>query len=370
MGGITIIENQEAAATKPSRLRRLLSNSAMFLVEKTHLTSHFKSFTKKSSSNHKGYQLAARSFDEKVILHLKTLTPASDSSIISLSWMSKAVSFLSMVHLEAQDQISNLRSESDYFQALYMDYSLKVLDLCNLISSAVQQLTERRLLMNLSLRLINSSGQISIPDKLKKAKDALIRSVSNTQEISKEKSLRANALIEELSFVINSLPVGKTSSAKDLIRRTLHGLGVLTVFVASVLVSVLYGQSDAVEVRVPAEFLWADLVNGVQTQILELIKPKQVSDGAEKRRWLLELDVTARQAVAVCDVIDEVVSDGDGDGGDKHRVRLENDVKELGNTAAKFSDAVDGLTNGVNGLFSIVLKTRNGVLDGVRKDTW
>ncbi|CAI9296542.1 unnamed protein product [Lactuca saligna] len=338
----------------------------MFLVEKTHLTSHFKSFTKKSSPNQKNYQLAARSFDEKVILHLKTLTPASDSSIISLSWMSKAVSFLSIVHFEAQDQISNLRSESDYYQALYMDYSLKVLDLCNLISSAIQQLTERRLLMNLGLRMINSSGQIPSPEKLKKAKDALFRSVSHTQEISKEKGQRAKTLIEELTFAINSLPLGKTSSAKDLIRRTLHGLGVLTLFVAGVLVSVLYGESDAVEVRVPAEFLWAELVNGVQTQIYELIKPKQFSIGAEKKGWLLELEDTAKQVVAVCDVLDEVVSDGD----EKHRGRLENDVKEMGNAAAKFSDVVNVLTNGINDLFSSVLKTRNGVLDGVRKGTW
>lgn len=337
----------------------------MFLVDKTHLTSHFKSIGKKSTKSHKGYQLSARFFDEKVILHLKTLTPPSDSSIISLSWLSKAVSFLSMVHSEAQDQISNLGSESDYFEALYMDYSMKVLDLCNLISSAVQQYTERRLLMNLGLRLMNSSGQIPSPEKLKKAKDALIRSVHHTQNTSKEKGIRAKALIEELISAINSLPLGKTSSAKDLIRRTLHGLGVLTVFITSVLVSVLYERSDSVDVRVPAEFLWADSVIRLQTQIFELIKPKQDSDGGQTKGWLLELDDTASRALAVCEVLDEIVFHGDD-----NRSRLENGVKELGNAAANFSDVVDGLTNGVNGLFNSVLKTRNGVLNGVRKGTW
>ncbi|KVI05249.1 protein BPS1, chloroplastic-like [Cynara cardunculus var. scolymus] len=337
----------------------------MFLVDKTHLTSHFKSIGKKPTHGQKGYQLPARFFDEKVILHLKTLTPPSRSSIISLSWLSKAVSFLSMVHSEAQDQISSLGSESDYYQALYMDYSVKVLDLCNLISSAVQQLTERRLLMNLGLRLINSSGQIPSPEKLKKAKDALIRSVHHRHDTSKEKGIRAKALIEELTSAINSLPLGKTSSAKDMIRRTLHGLGVLTVFIASVLVAVLYGQSDSVEVRVPDVFLWADSVNRMQTQIFELIKPKQTSDGGRTKGWLLELDDTASRSLAICDLLDEIVFDGDD-----NRSRLENGVKELGNAAANFSDVVDGLTNGVNGLFNSVLKTRNGVLDGVRKATW
>ncbi|KAI3730419.1 hypothetical protein L1987_61589 [Smallanthus sonchifolius] len=331
----------------------------MFLVDKTHLTSPFKLIAKKPSPIPKGYQVAARSFDEKVNFHLKTLIPPSDSSIISLNWMSKAVSFLSTVHFDAQEQISNLRSESEYYQDLYMNYSQKVLDLSNLISSAVQQLVERRLLLNLSIRLLNSSGQIPSTEKLKKAKDALIRSVNKTQEISKEKAQRAKDLLEELTFAVNSLPIGKTSSARDLIRRTLHGLGALTVFVAGVLVSALYRQSDLVEVRVPTEFLWADSVNGVQKQISDLIKPKQASN------WLLEVEDTANRALAVCDVLDEVVV-----GGDKHGVRLEESVKELGKAVAKFSDGVDVLTNGVNGLFSRVLKTRNGVLDGVRKGDW
>ncbi|KAI3817048.1 hypothetical protein L1987_10835 [Smallanthus sonchifolius] len=336
----------------------------MFLVEKTHLTSPFKLIAKKPSPIPKGYQLAARSLDEKIIFHLKTLIPPANSSIISLSWMSKAVSFLLTVHVEAQEQISNLRSESEYYQDLYMNYSQKVLDLSNLISSAVQQLVERRLLLILSLRLLNSSGHIPSPEKLKKAKDALIRSVNKTQEISKKKAQRAKDLLEELTFAVNSLPIGKMSSARDLIRRTLHSLGALTVFVAGVLVSVLYGQSDLVEVRVPAEFLWADSVNGFQKQISDLIKPKQASN------WLLEVEDTKNRALVVCDVLDEVAVGGHGDGGDKHEVRLEDGVKELGKAVAKFSDGVDELTNGVNGLFSKVLKTRNGVLDGVRKGDW
>ncbi|KAD2804509.1 hypothetical protein R6Q59_030035 [Mikania micrantha] len=342
----------------------------MFLVEKTHLTSPFKLIAKKPSPISKNYQLAARSFDEKVILHLKTLIPASDSSNISLSWMSKAVSFLSMIHLEAQDQISNLRSESDYYQDLYMDYSQKVLDLCNLISSAVQQLVDRRLLFNLSLRLINvnSSGQIPSPEKLKKAKDTLIRSVHHTQQTLKDKAQRAKDLLKELTLDVNSLPIGKTGTAKDMIRRTLHGLGALTVILAGVLVSVLYGPSDLVKVRVPADFPWADSVTGVQKQVFDLIKPKEATDGGEEQRCLSELEDTVNRARTVCDILDEVT--GDGEGNDKDLVRLEDGRKELSQAAAKFSDGVDKLTNGVNGLFSSVLKTRNGVLDGVRKCDW
>lgn len=317
----------------------------MFLVEKTHLTSHFKSLTKKSSPNSKSYQLAAQSFDEKVISHLKTLTIPSDSSIISLTWMSKAVKFLETIHFESHHLISNLRSESDYFVNLYMDYSFKVVELCNLISSAVAELTERRLLMKLGLKLLESSS----PEKLKKAKDALIRSVDHARGTSMEKGSRAKVLIEELNLAINSLPIGKTVTGKDLIRRTLFSLGLLTVFVSSVLVSVFY-RSDMVEIRVPIELGWVDSVNGIQRQIVDLIKPKEL--------WLLEIEDISNR----CAGLDKV-------NGDKRRV-LENEVTELGSMVAKFSGGVDELTNGVNGLFGSVLKTRNGILNGVRKTVW
>lgn len=322
----------------------------MFIVEKANLSSHFRSIKKKPPHVPKNYQLAARSFDEKVILHLKTLDLATNSSNISLSWLSAAVSFLSTVHSEAEDQISNLKSEAGDYQVLYMDYSLKVLDLCNLFSSAVQQLTDRRLLLNFSLRLLNFSDQIPSPEKLNKAKDTLTRSLNNiTQEPAKEKGLRAKALIEELAILLGKLPSSKSNTGRDLIRRTFHALGSLTVFIGSVLATVLYGESDLVKLRVPVEFLWADSVNDLQTQIFDLIKPKQ--------NPLLELDNIATQAVVVLDLLHGFVSDG----GDK--VLLEDGVKELGTAAKKFSDGVDTLTNGVNSMFRSVLNTRNGRLD-------
>ncbi|KVH97567.1 uncharacterized protein LOC112523180 [Cynara cardunculus var. scolymus] len=326
----------------------------MFIVEKAQLSSHFRSFTKKSKHVPRNYQLDARSFDEKVIVLLKTLDLAPNSSEISLSWMSTAVSFLSTVHSEAEDQISNLKSEADDYQALYMEYSLKVLDLCNLISSAVQRLTDRRLLMNFSLRLLNFTDQIPSPEKLNKAKDALGRLLNDSQESAKEKGRRAKDLMEELAvLLVKLLPRSKTSSGRDLIRRTFYALGVLTVFVGSVFVAVLYGDFDVIELRVPAEFLWADSVNGVRTRIFDLIKPKQ--------NGLLELGNVTSQAVVVRDLLQVVVSDG-GDNVDD-RVRLEDGVKELGTAAKKFSDGIDALTNGVNGMFRTVLKTRNGRLD-------
>nr|XP_043630793.1 uncharacterized protein LOC122602129 [Erigeron canadensis] len=339
----------------------------MFLVEKSQLTSHFKSkFTKKPpSTTTKFYQQQAASrslYDEKIISHLKTLTPLPTSSF-TLQWISNAVNFLTKVHTDSVTHISSLKSvQSDYYHVLYMDYSLKVLDLCNLMTSAVQKLTERRMLMKLSLRLIDSSssGEAPASEKVKKAKDVLMRSVGVDLAPEVEKAKRAKDLIGELIELISSgeIPapekvekdhqsktlIGKSEPLirKDLIGRTLYGLGVLTVFVSNVLVSVLYGRLDIDidtidEIRVPAEFGWADSVNDMFDQI-------------NSKKGLL------KEVKDVSDVI--------GDGSEE---RLINGGEELKKVVGKFSDGVDELTNGVNGLFRCVMNTRNGVLDGVRK---
>ena len=69
---------------------------------------------------------------------------------------------------------------------------------------------------------------------------------------------------------------------------------------------------------------------------------------------VLEVDDVAKQAVIVRDLIDDV----------EGRVKLVEEVKDMEMKVKRFSDGVDALNNGVNGLFRTVLKTRNGRLDG------
>ncbi|KAK1425424.1 hypothetical protein QVD17_20776 [Tagetes erecta] len=330
----------------------------MFLVQKPNLSSHFRSTTNKPPHIPKTYQL----FHQNLIFHLKTLDLTKTTSTISLSWLSTALSFLSTLHTEAEAQmihiskaqISNLKTDVDDYQSLYMDYSLKVLDLCNLISTAVNQLTERRLLMNFALRLLNFTDQFPVHEKLNKAKDALTRSVNDTQgsgsATAKERGLRAKLLIEELTDLIGKLPRG----GRDIVRRTFYALGAMTVFVGSVLVGVLFGEMDVVKPQtIPAEFVWSDSFTGVQSQILDLIN--------SKRNAVLEIDDVSSKAIVICDLLQGVVS-GSGDDA-AVRVCLVAGVKELVTSVKKYSDGVDELTNGANGLFRSVLKTRNGRLD-------
>lgn len=270
--------------------------------------------------------------------------------------MSKAVTFLTTIHTAAYNQIHSFRSEKFFESDLmtsYMDYSLKVLELCNLMTSSLKEMTERKMLLKLALRLVKSDDSSS--EKIKKAKEVLRRCVECTRARGDhEKSSRAKVLIGELISGACKLPVGEVSNEAGVVRRTLHALGALTVVISNVLVSALYGQSEMKEHRVTNEFSWANSVNSVQKQIVDQVNAKCL---------LTEIQDTNRLAVSVCDVVDDVISNGN----EEQRVRLEKVVKEYEGTVVRYCEGVDELTNGVNGLFNGVMKTRNGVLDGVRK---
>ncbi|GJY51350.1 hypothetical protein Tco_0442197 [Tanacetum coccineum] len=166
----------------------------MFLVEKAISSSHFKSTTKKSSSSSshliKSYQLAAISLDQKISHHLKTIPATSPSpSSISFTYLSSLISFLTSVHTECESQILNVKETDDEMLGLYMEYSLKVLDLCNLMTSSVQKLTEKRMLINFGVKLLmmNSNGQVVQVEKMNKAKDVFGRAANGLTESSPDK---------------------------------------------------------------------------------------------------------------------------------------------------------------------------------------
>ncbi|GJY65020.1 hypothetical protein Tco_0466480 [Tanacetum coccineum] len=85
-------------------------------------------------------------------------------------------------------EISNVKETDDEMLGLYMEYSLKVLDLCNLMMSSLQNLTEKRMLVNFGVKLLmNFNCQVVQVDKMNKAKDVFGRAVNGLTESSLEK---------------------------------------------------------------------------------------------------------------------------------------------------------------------------------------
>jgi hypothetical protein len=324
----------------------------MFLTE----IPRFHSLPKKHSLPPVRYDVFARSFDNAILRRLTALNPPA-STPIGLSWLSLALDFLSFAHTEARTLLSNLHlsPDSDNSLAGYLDGALKLLDLCNSISSLIERLRLRRLSLNFVLHLLAPSDSgFPAPEKLRRARDLLSDSEKPSLDLDK-RGFRSNPedLIRDLALGLGDAPRGKISSADKLLRRTIHALGVLTVFFAGILVSVLYGSPRIAAVQVPAEFSWADSFNALEGA---------VSTELTRRFLVKELDDVGTRTREMREVIDDLA----GLDEDKGRERLNTAVGELKRATEVFSEGLDRLSNGVNGMFQTVLCSRNGMLENVR----
>lgn len=326
----------------------------MYLTE----ISNFPSFSpfrvaKKHSVPNK-FDLISRSFDDALLRRLKTLAPPS----ISLSWLSKAVDFLSLAHSEARSLISNLEVTAlDDSLACYLDDSVKLLDICNSVSADIERLRQRRLVLTFAIHLLGDG-------KVRRARESLKEWESRASGFGKR--CNAEGLVKDLALGLRNAPGGKISSVGRLVRRTVYAVGLVTVFVAGAVVSALSGSPEMVGVRVPAEFPWAESLNELETEVSGELKRR--FGGGEKNvelKGLLleEVDDVAARVREACEVMDDGAAEEEEE---KKKERLNDVVKELERAMGSFSDGLEGLSRGVNEMFHGVLCNRNHMLDNVR----
>ena len=320
----------------------------MFLTEKPNYPSFFDSFNKQKKKK-KEFDLISQSFDESILRRLNTLCNSHSSVTINFSWLSSALAFLSFTHNQAITLLSNPKlTDSLNF---YLDDSVKLLDICNSIASEIERLRHRRLLLKLALHLFNNNNNSEDAEKLRRARASLTDWDNNLKGPRYESSKNLEHLVIDLAFMLKEVPRGKISSDERIVRRTIHSVGLVTVFVAGVVVAALRGSTElGVAVRAPSEFLWADSFN---------ILNSAISAESGKNRHLLEEldDVEAR--------LREVIGVMDDAGGEKGE-SLNGAVKELERVTETLGEGLERLSNGVNEVFNTVMSSRKEMLERMR----
>lgn len=334
----------------------------MYLIE----VSRFPSFSPfgiaKKRCVPKNFDLISRSFDENLLRRLKTLRPGSDIPSISLDWLSRAVDFLSSTQVEAQALITDLKlCGVDDSLSWYLDYSVKLLDVCNSITSEIERLRQRRLLINFILHLLEfpEDGGLPASEKLQRARSSLTDWDDCTGGVAKRVfQNNIENLIRDLAVGLGKAPNGKISTAVKLVRRTIYAVGSVMVFVAGVVQAALYGSVEVVQIRVPPEYMWAEAFNDLESAICGELKRV----GGQRKQFFDELDDMGTRVTGVCNAIDGLEGE---DKGEKAKT-MRNAVKELETATEAFSEGLDRLSNGVNNLFHTILCTRNGMLENFR----
>ncbi|KAJ6324911.1 hypothetical protein OIU76_012075 [Salix suchowensis] len=293
----------------------------MFLTETSIFPSFFDPFndTKKKKNKkdvaHMKFDLFSHSFDESLLRRLKTLANSSSTSqpsvAINFSWLSSALDFLSFAHEEAIILLSSLNLDNSL--DFYLDNSVKILDLCNSISSEIERFRNRRLVLSFALLVLNN-GSVD-PEKLARARVSLSDWISADERF---------------------------------VRRTIKAVGLVTVLVAGVVVTALRGSSGlVVAVRAPPEFLWAESFNSLCAS---------VSTRPDKRRYLLD---ELEEIEARIEEVSGVMDGGSGENGE----RPSSAVKELEMVTGRLGEGLERLGDGVNEIFNSVLRTRDGMLE-------
>lgn len=319
----------------------------MFLTEKPNYPSFFDSFNKQKKK--KEFDLISQSFDESILRRLNALCNSHSSVTINFSWLSSALAFLSFTHNQAITLLSNPKlTDSLNF---YLDDSVKLLDICNSIASEIERLRHRRLLLKLALHLFNNNNNSEDAEKLRRARASLTDWDNNLKGPRYESSKNLEHLVIDLAFMLKEVPRGKISSDERIVRRTIHSVGLVTVFVAGVVVAALRGSTElGVAVRAPSEFLWADSFNILNSAIS--------AESGKKRHLLEELDDVEARLREVIGVMDDA-------GGEKGE-SLNGAVKELERVTETLGEGLERLSNGVNEVFNTVMSSRKEMLERMR----
>uniref|UniRef100_A0A6M2EAM7 Uncharacterized protein n=1 Tax=Populus davidiana TaxID=266767 RepID=A0A6M2EAM7_9ROSI len=316
----------------------------MFLTEKPNYPS-FDSFNKQKKK--KEFDLISQSFDESILRRLNALCNSHSSVTINFSWLSSALAFLSFTHNQAITLLSNPKL-TDYLN-FYLDDSVKLLDICNSIASEIERLRHRRLLLKLAIHLFNNNSEDA--EKLRRARASLTDWDNNLKGPRYESSKNLEHLVIDLAFMLKEVPRGKISSDERIVRRTIHSVGLVTVFVAGVVVAALRGSTElGVAVRAPSEFLWADSFNILNSAIS--------AESGKKRHLLEELDEVEARLREVIGVMDDA-------GGEKGG-SLNGAVKELERVTETLGEGLERLSNGVNEVFNTVMSSRKEMLERMR----
>ncbi|GLT91685.1 hypothetical protein SLE2022_095610 [Rubroshorea leprosula] len=292
----------------------------MFLTENARFPS-FLLFNSHSKDVPNNFDRLSQSFDESLLRGIKALNPPSVSP-------------------------------SDESFSCYLDDCLRVLDVCNSALAQIERLKHRRLRINFLIQLLGSD--------LVKARDFLskLEITNNSSSLQVKKrgfEVDVEDLVRGLARGLDNAPrEKKTSTDGRLLRRTIHAVGLVTVLVVDVSISMLYGSTGLVEVRaIPAEFPWADSFNELASTVSTQLK--QRLSGDKGKGYFREINEVESRIKELHDVIDS-----------DDREKLDGTVKELEKVAASFSEQLEKLSDGVNVMFNRVLCSRNGILDGMR----
>ncbi|XP_010523768.1 PREDICTED: protein BPS1, chloroplastic-like [Tarenaya hassleriana] len=294
-------------------------------------------------------------FESVLSERLKKLMPKNKDDILTISWMKLAMESLRETHSDIKIIITDLQLPvsdwEDKWIDVYLDISVKLLDLCNTFSSELTRLNQG----NLFLQCAKHSLESLCAEKYVRARSSL--------DSWRQHVFAKNPRIENCRAVLHCLleslnmPKVKNSAKGKVLMQALYGVKVHTVYICSVFVTGFSGSTeDLLALSVSDKPLWAKAFSDLQTAVNADIGNIVSSGGSTV---LKELDAIDGNVKKLYPMIQEGMSPIEVE-------PFEESVLELGKNAEGFSQGLDWLTEEVDEFFNIILSGRDALLSNLR----
>ncbi|XP_010522964.1 PREDICTED: protein BPS1, chloroplastic-like [Tarenaya hassleriana] len=288
------------------------------------------------------------SFEVDLAARIKKLVPSDKKDILTFSWMKQALESLCETHKSIKTLITDLElpvsAWEDKWIDVYLDVSVKLLDLCNAFSSELTRLNQGHLLLQFALH--NLEG--NCPKNLSKARSSL--------DSWRQHIIARNQRIENCRAILSSLvgslalPKVKNSAKGKVLMRALYGVKVKTLYISGVFAAAFSGSSqNLLYLPVSDEIPWAQAFMEMQNSINPEIKNIFLSGGLTVLKELEAVDVSVKDLYP--GIEDGSVS-----------IALE-PVKKL---VTELSEGLDLVSKEVDIFFKIVLSGRDALLGNLR----
>ncbi|KAI4355155.1 hypothetical protein L6164_003953 [Bauhinia variegata] len=294
-------------------------------------------------------------FEATLAERMRKLMPKSNDEILSISWMVLAMESLCETHNAIKTLITDLDLPvSDWDEKwvdLYLDISVKLLDICIAFSSELSRLNQGHLLLKCALHNLDSASS-----------KQFVRACSSLdgwrQHINS-----SNPRIEKCGSILDTLlgsldlPKVKNSAKGKVLMQAMYGVKVETVFVSSVFSAAFSGSAKKLlDLPVADTYSWAQSFRSLQNLVNEEIRVTFSSGRFTALKELEAVDSCVKKLhPAIQGGTDTVETES-----------LLKTVEDFGSATEKLSQGLDLLAKGVDAFFQVVLTGRDALLSNLR----
>lgn len=290
-------------------------------------------------------------FEEALAERFHKLSPKYREDVLTLSWAVSAMELLCQTHTDIKTLITALESIvcdwDDKWVNLYLENSVKLLDICIAFSSEFSRLNRGNLLLRCALRYLEDSSSTQYT----KACSSL---VSWKQHMSSKNPRLYNSfcILDSLTKSLNLLKI-KNSAKGKVLMRAMYGVKVFTLFVCRIIAAAFSGSvNQLVNIQVPGTCLWAKAFSDVQSYVNGEIRILSLNGSVTVLKELEAVDISVKK-------IYPMLQNGEKAFGDEVFVNSKSDLRDK---VVKLSKGLDLLAKRVDGFFQIVLSGRDALL--------